>query len=292
MNTSSYFSLGATLYTPCNHRNLRMILQKGLGSKSMVFCTEDAVLERELSHSLGNLRYSILNLDMSRSKFKRFIRPRNPKVLAEILSYEGIEKIDGFVLPKYDLRNSDEYRNVLKRSTKDFELMPTLESIDVMNATKLPNIRDSLKELKGNIICLRIGGNDLFNILGIKRMPCQTIYETPLRSIIENLIIAFRPYGYELSAPVFDMLHDKDTLTRELNMDVNYGLFGKTAIHPDQVKHIESFFRDYSSNNIKQAEMVLEDISPAVFQVNGQMMEVSCHSNWARRTKHLANSFR
>ncbi|WP_045462408.1 HpcH/HpaI aldolase/citrate lyase family protein [Vibrio hyugaensis] len=290
MSISSYFSLGATLYTPCNHQNLKVVMQEGLGSKSMVFCTEDAVLECELEQSLENLRASIECLDISRSSFKRFIRPRTPEVLAKIINFDGIEKIDGFVLPKYDLKTSTDYKNVLSRCSKRFGLMPTLESIDVMNPLKLQKIRDSLNDVKENIICLRIGGNDLFNLLGIKRMPNQTIYETPLRTVIENFIISFRPYGYELSAPVFDMIHDQDTLIRELNMDVNYGFFGKTAIHPKQVKVIEGFFKNYSNIHIKQAETVLKDISPAVYQMNGQMMEVACHSNWAKRTKYLANS--
>ncbi|ELE6589659.1 HpcH/HpaI aldolase/citrate lyase family protein [Vibrio alginolyticus] len=291
MNISSYFSLGATLYTPCNHPNLKMLMKEGLGSKSMVFCTEDAISEGELNQSLKNLSVAIDGLDSSNTQFKRFIRPRSPEVLENILYFRGIEKIDGFVLPKYDLKTNDDYHRVLKCHSIKFKLMPTLESLDVIDAFKLPEIRRSLQNIYGDITCLRIGGNDLFNLLGIKRMTGQTIYETPLRSVIENLIIAFRPYGYELSAPVFDMIDDHKTLIRELAMDVNYGLFGKTAIHPQQVKIIEGFFKSYSNTHIVQAESILADSSPAVYKMNGQMMEVACHSNWAKRTKFLANSF-
>ncbi|HHX8547101.1 TPA: HpcH/HpaI aldolase/citrate lyase family protein, partial [Vibrio alginolyticus] len=104
MNISSYFSLGATLYTPCNHPNLKMLMKEGLGSKSMVFCTEDAISEGELNQSLKNLSVAIDGLDSSNTQFKRFIRPRSPEVLENILYFRGIEKIDGFVLPKYDLK--------------------------------------------------------------------------------------------------------------------------------------------------------------------------------------------
>lgn len=291
MNISSYFSLGATLYTPCNHPNLKTLMKEGLGSKSMVFCTEDSISESELVQSLESLSVAIEGLDSSGTQFKRFIRPRTPEVLEEIMRFRGVEKIDGFVLPKYDLKTSDDYHRVLKCRSIKFKLMPTLESLDVLDIFKLPEIRKSLQNIYGDITCLRIGGNDLFNLLGIKRMPGQTIYETPLRSVIESLIIAFRPYGYELSAPVFDMLDDHKTLIRELAMDVNYGLFGKTAIHPQQVKVIEGFFKNYSNTHIDQAKSVLEDSSPAVYQMNGQMMEIACHSNWAKRTKFLANSF-
>ncbi|AYO20192.1 ATP/GTP-binding protein [Vibrio owensii] len=273
MDNSSYFSLGATLYTPCNHPNLQTIMSNGLGSKSMVFCTEDAVPEHELEHSIDNLRLSIKKLSHDRVTFKRFIRPRTPSLLAEIMQFDGIENIDGF-----------------KQSTNTFEIMP-LESLDVMEPLKLPQIRESLNKIKGDVICLRIGGNDLFNILGIKRMPKQTIYDTPLRIIIENLIINFRPYGYELSSPVFDMIDDQETLNKELTLDVNYGFFGKTAIHPKQVSIIEDFFKSYSVSHIEQADSVFKEYTTAVYRMNGQMMEVTCHSNWAKRTISLANSF-
>ncbi len=291
MNLSSYFSLGATLYTPCNHRHLKTIVRNGMGSKSMVFCTEDSVSLHDLRFSLNNLQEAIQGLNEEGQSFRRYIRPRSPLILSQILDFDGIENIDGFVLPKFDLKTSAEYNKALEGREHNFKLMPTLESLDVMNPNKLSFIRESLQGINGEVVCLRIGGNDLFNLLGIKRMPGQTIYETPLRTIIDNLIIAFRPYGYELSAPVFDMLHDQETLIRELEMDVSYGFFGKTAIHPTQVKVIEDFFHNYSSIHIDQAESVLSDLPSAVFQMNGQMMEVACHGNWARRTKSLANSY-
>ncbi|UTZ21481.1 HpcH/HpaI aldolase/citrate lyase family protein [Vibrio campbellii] len=291
MDNSSYFSLGATLYTPCNHPNLQTIMSNGLGSKSMVFCTEDAIPEHELEQSIDKLRSSIKKLSQDKATFKRFIRPRTPSLLEEIMQFDGIENIDGFVLPKYDLSTCDDYHRVLEQSTINFEIMPTLESLDVMEPLKLPKIRESLNKIKGDVICLRIGGNDLFNILGIKRMPNHTIYDTPLRIIIENLIINFRPYGYELSAPVFDMMDDQETLNKELSLDVNYGFFGKTAIHPKQVSIIEDFFKSYSISHIEQADSVFKEYAPAVYRMNGQMMEVTCHSNWAKRTISLANSF-
>ncbi|MFW7523727.1 HpcH/HpaI aldolase/citrate lyase family protein [Vibrio ostreicida] len=290
MQENIYFSLGATLYTPCTHDKLSQIMSEGLGSKSMVFCTEDAVSDDQLNFSLENLRSALVALEHN-SKFKRFIRPRNAKILKQILDFDGIEKIDGFVLPKYDLSTLNEYHDILISSSHPFKVMPTLESPEVMCPKNLILIRDHLNSIKDRVICLRIGGNDLFNILGIKRMPRQTIYDTPLRIIIEQLIITFRPYGYELSAPVFDFLEDRVTLEKELRMDLNFGFFGKTAIHPDQVTVIESFFHDYSSGYIKQAESILAKSSPAIYKMSGQMMETACHINWAKRTKRLANSF-
>ncbi|MGF1767513.1 HpcH/HpaI aldolase/citrate lyase family protein [Enterovibrio makurazakiensis] len=288
MKKINYFSLGATLYTPCTHARLSEIMQHGLGSKSMVFCTEDAVAEYDLQESLANLRLALSNTDDV--SFYRFVRPRNSDIFSEILSFEGIDKIEGFVLPKYDLKTADDYHQVIT-SHPDVMVMPTLESSDILDPSNLSKIRKKLDKIKDNVICLRIGGNDLFNLLGLKRMQYQTIYESPLRAVIEQIVIAFRPYGYEISAPVFDFINDIETLKSELYMDLNFGLFCKTAIHPRQVEIIESFYQEYSSVYIKQAESILSEQSSAVYQLNGQMMEKSCHFNWAQRTKNLASSF-
>ena len=127
------------------------------------------------------------------------------------------------------------------------------------------------------------------NIIGLKRMPGRTVYETPLRTVIDQLVIAFRPHGFDLSAPVFDVLDDQSTLLRELETDISYGLFAKTAVHPLQINTIEGEYRHFAESHAKQADSVIDVSSPALFRQNGQMMERTCHQNWALRTLELAN---
>ena len=287
----SYFELGASLYTPCNHPNLQTLLQQGLsGARSMVFCLEDAINEDDVIPALGNLKKALRHLQPN-GYFRRFIRPRNPMMLAELLRMTDIQKIDGFVLPKVDLNSFPLFKASLDNHARHpFALMPTLETEQIFDSSALIQIRTKLLAWQENIACLRIGGNDLMNILGLKRMQGKTVYETPLRTVIDQLLITFRPHGFELSAPVFDFIEDPITLSREIESDISYGLFAKTAVHPDQIGIIEDQYALFVANHQSQAGAVVNDQAPAVFKQGGQMMERTCHQKWALRTLALANS--
>lgn len=285
-----YFELGASLYTPCTHPQLDRVLngRHVPQCRSAVLCLEDAVPEACLPQALANLKAALEMID-PKVNLKRFIRPRNPLILAQILDYSGIESIDGFVLPKFDSATEELYRNILSKH-RSFGVMPTLETLDCFNLEKIQTIRRKLdKYWRSQIICLRIGGNDLLNLLGMKRMRGMTLYETPLRSTIDQLVVSFRPYGYELSAPVYDIFEDLETLERELHTDLAYGFFAKTAIHPMQIQCIECAFQNYTQRYHYMAQEVLHS-EAAVFKHNGQMMEATCHSNWAERTTALATT--
>lgn len=283
----NYFKLGASLYTPANHHNLAVSLTMGIDdAQSIVVCTEDAVSEVELESALINLERNLKTFTSANDDLIRIIRPRNPTVFDRILKMEGIEKIDAFVLPKATPETLVEYRNVLKanRTKKRFGLMPTLETKDALNLNGLQSIRQTMDVFADDIVCVRIGGNDIMNLLGIKRMPGLSIYETPVRHIIDCIVVEFRTHGYEISAPVFDYLDDRITLEKELAQDINYGFFAKTAIHPDQIPIITQAYNSYLETNSAIAEDLLSEKSRAVYQQGGQMMEVTCHSNWAKRT--------
>ncbi|WP_086931069.1 HpcH/HpaI aldolase/citrate lyase family protein [Agarilytica rhodophyticola] len=293
---TSYYDLGATLYTPCTHGKLSSLLEEGPSNvRSRVFCLEDAVREDELSIALNNLKQSLKTCaDNPRqfSKVKKFIRPRNPLVLSEILCYENIEQVDGFVLPKFDLNTAHLYKKVIEeRCGERFSYMPTLETAQAFDKNAMQKLSRILKSWGDSAICLRIGGNDLMSLLGIKRMRGMTIYETPLRTVIDQLIITFRPEGYELSSPVFDIIDDADTLKKEVEMDIAYGFYAKTAIHPRQIGIIENAFLEFTEQHCDQVEKVLDARSRAVFSTNGQMMETTCHKGWAKRASRLAKKY-
>jgi len=283
----SYFELGASLYMPLTHANASRVLQQGLPDvRSMIFCCEDAVLECELPLALDNLRWGLSQLTADRS-VRRFVRPRNAAVLADILAMPGVQHLDGFVLPKADLNTLLEYKKVLSRSSASFAIMPTLETLQVLDTVALPRIRTLLDQFGHRILCLRIGGNDLLNLMGLKRLPNLTAYDTPLRLVMDQLVLAFRPFGYNLSAPVFDFIDDEKTLVAEVARDISYGFYAKTAVHPKQISIIESQYAAYLECHKKQAEALLDKDVKAVFLMDGEMMEKSCHSNWALRTLQL-----
>ena len=142
------------------------------------------------------------------------------------------------------------------------------------------------EEVAPRILTLRIGGNDLLSLLGMRRPRGKTLYQTPLGQVISRLVTTFKPSGFNLSTPVFEYLEDRETLLREVSQDMDHGLVGKTAVHPDQVQQIESCYRVHA-HDLEMADRILAHDAPAVFKMHGTMCEPSTHRNWAH---HLRNS--
>ena len=205
------FDLGASLYVPATYEPPTLVAI-GNGEKypllrSLIYCTEDSVRADELSAALNNLRKALPDLnDMQRPM--RFIRVRSPHVLGRCLATRGIEKIDGFVLPKLTADNLLQYVNQLGDGSP-FSLMPTLETKEVFDYREMNKLRRMLQKnsrLRERILCLRIGGNDLLNCLGVRRDPRRTIYQTPVGDVIARLAGEFIPHGFGLTAPVFESM--------------------------------------------------------------------------------------
>ena len=198
-------TLGASLYVPSTREDLLSIADGStLGNlRSVIFCTEDAVSLHDVPKALANLAKT-LELMKPVSATSRFVRVRNQQVLMQILQMRGVEKLTGFVIPKATRRNFDAYFSQLL-NTKHL-LMPTLETIDVFDDGEMKMFRKLIDrpQVRDRILALRIGGNDLFSLLGIRRPTNTTIYRTPLGLTISKLITIFRPYGFSMTSPVFE----------------------------------------------------------------------------------------
>jgi citrate lyase beta subunit len=110
----------------------------------------------------------------------------------------------------------------------------------------------------------------------------MTIYDTPLGTVIDDIVLTFAPAGYEIAAPVFDHLDSMATLVRETAIDVAHGLLSKTAIHPAQLPVIEAVYRVMPEDQ-ELAKRILDPAASAVFQYAGQMCEPATHRRWAER---------
>ena len=275
------YRLGGSLYVPVTHRD---VLSVANGSKwpelrSVIFCTEDAVAPSALASGLENLRHCLEHME-PHHRLLRFVRVRNPEILAWLLNLPDIDKLDGFVFPKFDLHNANHYMELLAGTPH--LCMPTLETRDVFEPARMIALRDRLIErgYQERILALRIGGNDLLSLLGIRRPRDRTLYRTPLGQTVAQLVTTFKPHGFQLTAPVFEHIDCPNILREELAEDIAHGLCGKTAIHPSQIALIESGFR-LSPTDIEDAHRILVD-DRAVFQFNGSMCELATHSTWAR----------
>lgn len=285
--------LGASLYVPATHPNLVAIAagEKLAEVRSVIFCTEDAVADADLPLALENLRMALPHL-RRHNGFYRFVRVRNPVILRHCLGQPGIDAIDGFVLPKVTAANIEQYMEHFPDDQEEYWIMPTLETREVFQDADMQHLVRLIDAApwRHRILCLRIGGNDLLSLLRIRRPRGRTIYETPIGYVIARLATTFIPYGFCLSAPVFEYFDDMETLGREIEADLNHGLVGKTAIHPSQVPLIESHYR-VDQKDLEAARLTLSHDAPGVFKLHQSMHEPATHRPWAHSIVATARIF-
>lgn len=278
---AQYLDLGASLYVPGTRHDLRELLagKKLPDLRSIIICTEDAVHPGALGKALANLRHA-LSRPLPNSGPLRFVRPRDPEVLSAIIEMPGARALHGVSLPKFDEKNIGDFLTVLEQAPW-LAMMPIMETDVAFSMERLGHLRTRLDAVRERVLCLRVGGNDLLQLLGLRRPTHLTAYDTPLRHAIDHIILTFRPYGYEVSAPVFEHIDRADVLTREVALDVAHGLMAKTAIHPTQVSLIEAAYR-VPHEDAALAAAVLDPEAAAVFRFNGTMAEPATHTRWAR----------
>ncbi|MDA3878510.1 MAG: HpcH/HpaI aldolase/citrate lyase family protein [Halothiobacillus sp.] len=283
--------LGASLYIPATHPKLLAIANgRDLpGLRSMIMCTEDSVAEKDLPQALENLRQTLASINQYTPSL-RFVRVRNERILGEVLAMPGAEHLDGFVLPKITRENIDHYVSAISHT--EHVIMPTLETREVFCDEEMRLLRKKLSEpqIKSRILALRIGGNDLLSLLGVRRPRHVTMYRTPLGAVIARLVTTFRPHGFHLTAPVFEHIDLPHLLAEEVAEDMLHGLVGKSSIHPEQVALIENHYR-VQAGDVEAAMKILDTESPAVFKMGGSMCEVATHTSWARNIMTRRNSF-
>ncbi|MCF7984336.1 MAG: HpcH/HpaI aldolase/citrate lyase family protein [Thiohalocapsa sp.] len=286
---ADYLGLGASLYTPATRHDLRGLLtgQKYAELRSIVACTEDAIHASAVKRALSNLDDALRGLGAFGPL--RFVRPRSPQVLADLLALGVGDSLDGVCLPKLDAHNIDDYLDALSTAPW-LTIMPILETEVAFSIEDLFSLRHRLDDVRERVICLRIGGNDLLQLMGMRRPRDVTAYETPLRQVIDNMILAFRPAGYDLAAPVYEHIDGADILEREVVLDVTHGLLAKTAIHPTQIPLIESAY-SVPPQDAALAQAVMDPDAAAVFRFDGAMAEPATHRRWAARTLERARVY-
>lgn len=271
--------LGATLYVPATRTDLFDIVtgRRHAGLRSAVLCLEDSIRPADVPHALTNLAVLLERLSDEQARLPVFIRPRDDRMLAHILGFAGIEAIQGFVIPKATADSLPFYLRAL--ATDTHLLMPTLETREAFDQAELARMREQLLAIQERILCIRIGGNDLLHTIGARRSAVRTAYEGPLGGTIAGLVTAFAPFGFALSAPVFEHFDSPDLLREEVEHDIEHGLLTKTAIHPGQIEVIQSAYRVRAAELAEAREILSGD--RGVFALNGSMCEPATHRRWA-----------
>jgi citrate lyase beta subunit len=270
--------IGASLYIPATHRRLPDFLSSPpLQLTSIIVCLEDSLRAEEVPQA--ETRATRL-LQQCRPGLELWVRPRTPEMLARLATRLDPAQVAGFVLPKFDNTSMEPWLGAL--TDRPYKLMPTLETRESFDAGAMARLRDRLLEhpCYKQLYALRVGGNDLLALLGLRRPKGLMLYDTPLGYVLGMLITTFKPWGFALTAPVFDQLEDRDGLEREAERDVLSGFAGKTAVHPQQVEVINRAFK-VTPCAVAEATRILDVRAPAVFTLEGAMAEPATHRSWA-----------
>jgi citrate lyase beta subunit len=190
-----------------------------------------------------------------------------------------LDAIDGFVLPKFTLSSLPVWWSFMAGT--HLCLMPTLETEEVFDVVQMRELATTLLShpCHERIIALRIGGNDLMNVVSLRRPRNLTLYDSPMGYVIKMLVSVFAPRNFALTAPVCEHIDDHAVMSRELSLDMAHGLVGKTAIHPGQIDVIEHALM-VSPGEHSDALRILNS-TQAVFKSQGAMCEPATHRRWA-----------
>lgn len=278
----SPIQLGGSLYIPATHKNVNEICNtnKYPNLRSCIIDTEDAIGEDELETALKNISKMLEYYEPK--GLIVFIRPRNPEVLQTILKIKNIDKIDGFSLPKFSTEVMRQYAQIISMSGCDFHLMPVLESLDIFRRERLEEIRSFLLNSSLSILSLRLGGEDMMQYLGLKRRCEDNIYELVAPSkVIADVLNTFKPFGFNISATVFNCIDKPQLYHKNVQEDLRQGLIGKTIIHPNQIDPINKAYK-VTEKEYEMALKMLDRNTEAIIVQDGQMGEKFAHTSWAK----------
>lgn len=282
-NILNAYALGATLYMPVLHPKVLDILTGEIPSPapSIVLCLEDALAETDVEAGVARLIEVLRDSRYSASRPITYVRPRSLDMAERLSSLRDIHTIDGFVAPKVGVGNASQWMGIVRRA--DLKIMPTIETPEFFDPARVVALRDIfLVDGASHITAVRLGGNDLLGCLGLRRERGVTAYEGPLSYALTMIGTTLMAAGLPVTAPVYDVISDMETLAREVAQDVRMGFVGKTVIHPAQVDTVLEAFA-VTDDEIDAAEAILDRDARAVFQIGGVMCEPATHRPWARR---------
>jgi len=275
-------TLGATLYIPAIHKNLLpvCIQNRYPALRSVIVCTEDSILESDLPKAFEAIEKLLEALPQEQA-LRIFLRPRSLAVLESMLTLPHIERIDGFVLPKFDTGNMAAYLTRLEPLADTFYILPVIESTDMFDTAKLVMIRDTLLASPLKVLTLRIGGEDMLKHFGLKRRCEDSLYDlVACASVIGDIIKVFKPYGFNIAAPVYNCIHDPVRYREEVEADLRQGLIGKTVIHPGQIEPLNEAYK-VTSDELEMARAMVAAETGAIIVKKGVMGEKFAHVAWA-----------
>lgn len=336
------YCLGATLYMPGTKNIIDKILAKKLTDiTSMVMCFEDSIREEDVNKAEKNviehlrvLADAIDNKEISHSDIPLiFLRARNTEQFRGFitkLDYRLANVLTGFVFPKFQSYNANEFLNTLRKATDSLKTtlyaMPIFEGSRIAyNESRLAEL-ESLKEIlnpyKDLILNLRVGATDFSSLFSVRRGINYSIYDiATVRDCLSDILNYFGRSidGYTISAPVWEyflayneddlnsllehdihrsikrgepILNDAiDGLLKEVIIDKANGFVGKTIIHPSHARFVNAL-QSVTKEEFEDAMQILETSGGVIKSAkSNKMNEISPHRSWAKKISYRAKAY-
>ncbi len=280
-------ALYPTLYAPAvmeSHKLLGKMQGDDPLVRRFVICTEDTLSKAQLGEGLANLQSTLTEYEPAEGH-DVFVRLRNIEVAEQVLAMDGVKKLRGFVVPKADPDTYADWAASITECDSSFRIMPILESRGMNDYSYRKDLLEVLAapEHRQKIDCLRIGGNDLMNNLGMRRPETMTIYDTVIGKLISDIVIEYRGTGqFPISAPAFEYFGPQynDLFRKEMSQHIANQLFGQVVIHPRQLPFLWEAYK-VDAEDLEQARYVTTEGTDAVIGDSGRLVNTSTHKRWA-----------
>lgn len=333
------YAVGSLLYTPATRQNIaEKILNKNICClKSIALCLEDAIGSGQVSEAEQCVKETLKILNENKNKLNNdlpliFIRVREPKQMYRLYKKCGnlLELITGFLIPKFNKDNMQDYienfHKVKEKIESPLYILPIIESTNAIyiqnRIDNLLQIRESLDQIKDEVLNVRVGGADFSNIFGIRRKMTDTIWDIRVVSNCLSDIINMFSKDYVVSGAVweyFDSYHKEYKITenslqtkdavfpdrvlvpdsqwaeglkKELYLDRLNGMIGKTCIHPKQLPFVQESLIVEKEDFEDATQIVNASVSECgVLNGHGKMNELRTHINWSKKIIKLASVY-
>ncbi|GGN98940.1 HpcH/HpaI aldolase/citrate lyase family protein [Saccharibacillus kuerlensis] len=203
--------------------------------------------------------------------------------------------------------------------------MPILESAEIIYAETrretLLGIKELLDRYRTYILNVRLGATDFSSQFGLRRKPDMTIYDIGvIRDCVADIVNLFgrAGSGYVISGPVWEYFKSDrvlkpllretpfqemagqaglrlrmqyinkyvDGLIREVEMDKENGIVGKTIIHPTHICPVQALYTVTHEEHMDASHILASsggEIGVVKSGYDNKMNEIKPHLNWARR---------
>src|SRR3546814_19411512 len=120
----------------------------------MVVCLEDAIRDDQVPQAVEGLSSLLMELAGKPSDLMIYVRPRNPRMLTQLLQLPNIDRVTGFVLPKVTTKTLPVWLNALMQSAH--RIMPTIEGAEEFDRSDIWRLCEQLKHFWGPVSEVRL----------------------------------------------------------------------------------------------------------------------------------------